>query len=267
MLDYSKDYFSDGDFNAVYKKIKEYVTFGCEPMNEKCTIILGGQPGAGKSTYYSTREDPVSNSVIINGDDYRRFHPNFSRIIRSDAEHMAERTQDFTNRVVERLITDLGNDGYNMIIEGTLRNPQVPINTCKELQSKGYNPDLVVVACDAEKAWISTIKRAEALQMQHEPVRLVPFDTYDYTVNQIPINIEIIEKEKCFNSISIVNRDGDYLYKTGDMSRPKDVLIKELNLDNWNKVAPSYEKDYINKKIELLQASLKTKERDRGFER
>lgn len=50
-------------------------------------------------------------------------------------------------------IWNLSQKGYNLIIESTLRNPDVSIKTCYQLKGKGYNPDLVVVACDAETSW------------------------------------------------------------------------------------------------------------------
>lgn len=254
-----EDYYSEEQFEERFLQIKKYLTNGHSSEDEKCTIILGGQPGAGKSTYYNNYS--VDNFVIINGDDFRRFHPNFLNIVSSDIEHMAERTQRFSNAVVERLIRELSQESYNLIIEGTLRNPDVPIRTCKDLNSKGYKTDLVVVACDAELAWKSTIIRAENMIKNKQPARLVPIDIYDYTVNHIAENLEKVEKEKCFDNIKIINRDGNTLYdsKSSASQSGKEILLKELNLDNWNEKYPQYEKDFIEIKINILQQALKEK--------
>lgn len=253
--DYMDDYISVQQFDEAYEKIKSDLVQGKSANSDKCTIILGGQPGAGKSSFYEIRDD-LLDYIPINGDEYRRFHPNYQQILKSDPEHYAERTQTFSNKIVETLISDLGAEGYNLIIEGTLRNPEVPIRTCQFLKDKGYEPELIVVACDAETAWKSTIKRANALKNLGLAPRLVPIDIYNNTVNQIPRSLDRIEAENCFKDITIINRDGDILYKTGQNEKASDILTKELNLDNWRQKLHQYEEFFIKEKIAILQLSL-----------
>ena len=264
--DYADDTVNDQQFEQIYQVIRSDLTHGKAAEKEKCTIILGGQPGSGKSSFYRMRDD-LLNYIAINGDEYRRFHPNYQNIIKTDPEHYAERTQKFSNRVVEKLITDLGSNGYNLIIEGTLRNPNVPINTCKYLQSQGYNPTLVVVACDAEKAWLSTLSRASLLKSQGLAPRLVPIDVYDITVNNIADSLQQIEESHCFASITIINREGEILYPDDSQNKASDILSRALNLDNWRQKLPFYKKDFIQKKIAILQDALHQSDIDNDLER
>ena len=260
--DYTEDIINEEQFQKAYQEIRADLIEGKSADAEKCTIILGGQPGAGKSCFYELRDDFI-DYVPINGDEYRRFHPNYKNILKIDPEHYAERTQSFSNRIVETLISDLGEKGYSLVIEGTLRNPDVPIKTCEYLQSRGYEPELVVVACDAEKAWQSTVSRASLLKSKGLAPRLVPIDIYDNTVNQIPTSLDKIEEVDCFKDITIINRDGDILYTKGQGGKASDVLKRELDLDNWKKKLPEYEEAFVKEKIALLQSSLK---KDKGFD-
>lgn len=253
--EYSEDVVSEKQFLRAYQAIRSDLIEGKAADDEKCTIILGGQPGAGKSSFYEMRDELI-DYIPINGDEYRRFHPNYRNILKTDPEHYAERTQSFTNKIVETLISDLGCCGYNLVIEGTLRNPDVPIKTCEFLQSKGYEPELVVVAYDAEKAWKSTLSRAELLKSKGLAPRLVPIDIYNSTVNQIPLSLDKIEKKGCFKEITIINRDGDILYTTGQDQKASDILRRELDLDNWNQKLPGYEEEFIKEKIAILQSVL-----------
>ena len=264
--EYREDMYTDKQFNDVYQIIRTNLTYGMINGDDKCTIILGGQPGAGKSTFYGMRDDLV-DYIAINGDEYRRFHPNFSEIIRTDPEHYAERTQSFSNQVVETLIEDLGNQGYNLVIEGTLRNPDVPIRTCQELERKGYKTDLVVVACDAEIAWKATLSRAEAQKESGQIVRLVPIDIYNKTVHLIPDNLEVIKNQKCFNSITIINREGNILFdNTMLRNDPIETLKKELNIENWENKYHSFQQEFLRVKIDLLQTQYE-RNRDENHER
>lgn len=254
-MDYNEDFVSEKEFSEIYLEIRKLLVAGKTPNTDKCTIILGGQPGAGKSSFYNMK-DELLDYIAINGDEFRRFHPNYENIVKTDPEHYAERTQSFSNRVVETMIKDLGSKGYNLVIEGTLRNPDVPIRTCEYLKDKGYEPELIVVACDAEKSWQATITRAELLKAQGIVPRLVPIDIYNKTVNQITDSLDLIENKGCFKNITIINRDGDILYRNDHSVRASEVLKKELNLNNWNNKLKYYENEFIKEKIAILQFSL-----------
>ena len=126
--DYAEDIVSEEQFKEAYSKIKNDLTAGKSSGIDKCTIMLGGQPGAGKSSFYEMRDELI-DYIPINGDEYRRFHPNYNNIIKTDPEHYAERTQSFSNRIVETLISDLGSKGFNLVIEGTLDRKSTRLNS------------------------------------------------------------------------------------------------------------------------------------------
>ena len=260
IADYTEDLFDENQFKLSYEMIRASLLEGKNVNKEKNTIILGGQPGAGKSRFYSMN-DKLNDYIAINGDEYRRFHPNYVNIIENDPAHYAERTQKFSNRVVETLISDLSDRGYNLIIEGTLRNPEVPLRTCEYLKGKGYKSELVVVSCDAEKAWQSTISRASLLKEKGLAPRVVPIDIYNNTVNGLPYSLDRVENENCFDSITIINREGEILYEMGQGEKAMDVMKNELNLDNWNQKFPEYVNEFETVKNEIFEKSI-----DKDFE-
>ena len=211
------DDISKEEFDKAYRTIRNGLTAACTVSQDKSTIILGG------------------------------------RIIKTDAEHFAERTQAFSGKVVESLIEDLGNSGYNMIIEGTLRSKEVPINTCEQLKDKGYKADLVVIACDAETSWKSTIERAEKQKASGISPRLVPIKTYDNTVRQVANNLSEIEKRKCFDSITVMDRNGHILNDSKSVDgKASEILSKKINVDNWEKRFSEYEKAFEQMKKTVL---------------
>lgn len=266
--------FTKKQFEQIYPVIKDIVTMGIEPQDRKCTVILGGQPGAGKSSFYQSRED-CQRYAAINGDEYRKYHPHAREIIKTDPEHYAERTQAFSNRVVETLIKDLSAEGYNLIVEGTMRNPATPINTCLSLKQKGYYAELVVIACDAEEAWKSTLLRAEQQKKHGETPRLVPIDIYNYTVHQIPESLSTIVNSGCFDQIIVQNRDGQQLYVSSladEQTYPDEILREALDLENWDQKYRIFEADFDRRKIDIRPRQLDVLEhgepdRDDDFER
>lgn len=261
IVDINDAEYSAEEYDKAYKAIYDAATMFAREREGKCAYLLAGQPGAGKSSFYSGNAS-LSGYVTIDGDAYRKYHPRYEDIVRYDLDNYANRTQPFVNRVVEQLIGDLSSKGFNIIIEGTLRNPEVPIKTCELLKSKGYEPQLVVIACDAEQSWKSTIHRARLMQEIGEKPRLVPIDKYNTIVNNLPNSLDTIEDRKCFNGISIISKDSELLYRHGDKASPSEVLKNVLNLESWNKQLDQHVQEYMQAKIEIIR-----KESERLHER
>lgn len=204
--------FSNIEFINAYEDIFNYLIEGQSLLlKQRCAYILGGQPGAGKSNYFIDNSE-AENCVILNGDDYRKFHPKYDDIVLNNIQSMPAKTQKFCNAVIEQLIDELSQDGYNMVIEGTLRNPDISIKTCTELKRRKYHVNLIVLACDAEIAWKSTLERAKRMAERGEYPRFVSIDLYNDIVANIADNLEKISNIKCFDNICVINRDGMLLY-------------------------------------------------------
>lgn len=228
---------SEQEYHTAYQGIFADLTFGRNAQKQKKAIILGGQPGAGK-TGLLKRTGDAENFIHINGDDYRVEHPHYREIARSCIAKMAGITQPFINRIVEQLITELSNAGYNLVIEGTLRNADVSIKTCMELMHKGYHTTLLVVACDAELAWKSTLDRADAMAERGEYPRFVPIETYDQTVQNISSNLDRIIEIDCFDAVEVISRSGEILYPNENGKLPSESLEMELHTNRWKEKMP-----------------------------
>ena len=237
--------YSQNEFEESYASIIKSLSLEHVYQKNHCVIFLGGQPGRGKSSFIN-QDDFFIRYVKINGDDYRKFHPHFEEIVHEYKADMAAITQSFINDCVERLINELSEQGYNLIIEGTLRNPDTTIGTCELLKNKGYTTDLYVMATDALVSWESTINRAKLAESLDEVPRYVPIEKFNYIVNNLESNVKKIEDAGCFDGISVVNRDNELLYSSrNDLHNDAaSIVAKELQLGTWKKY---YADNYINK--------------------
>lgn len=252
MSEYTKE-----EFEESYKRIYESLTKNGISQQNHCVMFLGGQPGTGKSSFVN-EDGAFSNYININGDNYRKFHPHYQEIIKYDLENMASRTQSFVNECIERLISELSDDGYNIIIEGTLRNPDVTINTCEALKNKGYTTELYIISADAISSWKTTINRAYLLKDLGKTPRLVPIDKYNYIVNNLPQSVNKIENSGCFDRIHVLDRNNKELYSNSSnyISAAK-VIEKQLELEKWNEQFPVLADQLIDIKMDLLQGQKK----------
>lgn len=135
-------------YQCAFQDIIHSLTLNKALKKNHAVIFLGGQPGAGKSTF-TNMDYSFSDYIVIDGDQYRQFHPEYESILEKGIDKVSEFTQPFVNQVVEDLIIELSQEGYNLLIEGTLRDASVPIATSKLLKEKGYTTELYVMACDA----------------------------------------------------------------------------------------------------------------------
>lgn len=254
MMDYNKE-----EFEIQYQKIFNALVKDNVSQGKRCVIFLGGQPGSGKSTFVD-QDDVFFQYIKINGDEYRKFHPRYKDIVTYDIDNMPERTQGFVNECVERLIQDLSNEGYNLIIEGTLRNPEVTITTCNMLKGKGYRTDLYVMAVDATTSWESTLNRAKLSREIGNIPRLVPIDKYNYIVNYLVNNVDMIDKSACFDDIHVVDWNSKELYPCYGKTAAQ-VLEEELGVKKWNSEFEKTADAFIDTKMEVLQAQRRRKGR------
>lgn len=138
--------YSEAEFDKAYKKIIRRIIKSKSPVNNPMAYILGGQPGAGKTGLQRNLMVENSNIIIINADAYRNSHPRFNEI-QAEFGTLAQRhTQPFINEVVEKLISDLSDMKYSLVIEGTLRTAEIPLNTCRMLKNKGYSVELHIIS-------------------------------------------------------------------------------------------------------------------------
>lgn len=249
--------YSSIEFEEQYIKVYNSITKDGVPQKNHAVIFLGGQPGVGKSNFY-TQDNNLHGYIVIDGDKYRKYHPHYRDIVKYDMENYASRTQSFVNQCIERLIEDLSNQGYNLIIEGTLREPDVPINTCRTLVNKGYKADMYVMTVDASISWQSTISRANLLIEQGEFPRLVPIDKYNQIVNALPDNLDRIIDCGYFSSIRIIDRDYNVLYPNSVGLSASAVLKKQLNLHKWNASYESEADKFLSSKINILEYQQET---------
>ena len=75
------DNFTEKEFEEIYNFIKSKLIIDKEVSNEQIVYVLGGQPGAGKSTLTSRIEESMGKNIIaINGDDFRYSEKEFDNI-------------------------------------------------------------------------------------------------------------------------------------------------------------------------------------------
>ena len=224
-----KNYTND-ELEIKFKEILGYYKSMYSPTENPKVVLLGGQPGAGKSGL-ENMVNIKKNYVSISGDDYREYHPRFKEINLEYGREASKYTQQWAAEITEKLIKELRKEKYNLIIEGTLRTAELPLKEANAFKKADYKVELNVVVVKPEKSRLGTLERYEAMLKQGKVPRMTPKEHHDLVVNNIGNNLEIIYNSKAFDNIKLFDRENNllYNYKESPNVNPKDILNKEFN--------------------------------------
>ncbi|MDR3235386.1 MAG: zeta toxin family protein [Prevotellaceae bacterium] len=129
----------------IYKKDKifERTVTNTFPRSRPTAIILGGQNASGKSSlgdqFLKEYKQIGCGIVRIEGDALREYHPKFHEYNLANDKLMAAYTAKDSGEWIRRLIEDTGKSRRNMLIETTLRNPNIVGETARLLHEGGYD--------------------------------------------------------------------------------------------------------------------------------
>ena len=205
--------FSSEQYERAYQKIKNRVTDEISSVQNPTAIVLGGQPGAGKSSLYKEADIRFSKNIAhIDIDKFREYHPDAAELNKVP-ETYGQNTNEFAGAVVDRLIDELGEKRFNMIIESSMKSPNAAFQNYDLLNPRGYKLEAQVMATPKEISWQSVQDRYEKEKQEGKLARTVPKDFHDYVVENIANSLDMIYQSNKMNDIIIYNRDMEVVYQ------------------------------------------------------
>lgn len=140
--------YSESEFQKALSEILSDINKNREltSQTEPVGIVLGGQPGSGKSGMSSMINKRSDNDVLfISGDEYRKYHPRFNEYQEKYGTEAALHTVQFSGKIVESLIEWALDRRFNLVVEGTFRDAETPLRTLRKFkeqspESAGFTP-------------------------------------------------------------------------------------------------------------------------------
>lgn len=210
---------SQEEFDGIYEVIKRKLLEGLTPVEEPLAVVLGGQPGSGKSNIYDFYEEECEGNIAaIDCDAFRKYFPDAEKIAREDPDNFGSRTNEFVFAASDRLVEELSREGYSFILESTSKNTGVLEWIAKTLPEQ-YRIDLAAMATPAEVSRKGITDRYEAAKAKGEVPRKVPMELHDEVVEKVGTTVgEVYDRMKDgtlpVDRIRIFNRDKEELYNS-----------------------------------------------------
>ena len=199
---------------AIYRKIEAHHFSGTTPQDSPKVIILGGQPGAGKSGLLeaSKQDFPGCNVVSINGDELRYYHPQYREIQKADERHFAELTDPHARQWTKQLFDRTIETRRNILFEGTMREAGPITQTMARLKSSGYQITARIIAASEHDSVAGIFRRYEEQKAAKGFGRWSNIKAHNEAYVGVPVTVGLIE-DHCFaDRVEVYNRRGVLLY-------------------------------------------------------
>ena len=178
-------------------------------------VVLGGQPGAGKTGVLDTtqREARAGGATwTINADDYAGYVPGYKQLQKKHGADAADMVRDVTGDWIKRTLDAAKKRGVNVVFESTMRQPEVVKRTLADFRGAGYETHAKALAVSPMVSWQGNHVRRESLALSGAPTRLATRDAHDAGVRGCMTTVAMIERERLADRMTIVTRSGDVLY-------------------------------------------------------
>lgn len=200
----------------IYKRIHQYLFQGKRPVDNgnPVAIILGGQPGSGKSRILEVARDDVPNGnvVIINGDEFRYWHPQYLEILHQHEQAFAELTDPDARVWTRRLFEYAIQHKYNIAFEGTMRTDAI-CNTMNNMMQQGYTVVTRVLAVPNYLSVLGTLRRYEAMKRERGYGRWVKPEDHDAAYVGMLNTVSRIEQEGIADWMEVYARPNRLIYQ------------------------------------------------------
>ena len=221
-------------FDSAWKMVLEGTGDKIEPviLSPK-GYVLGGQPGAGKSGLIKRASQLCFNNIIIiSGDDFRKFHPNYKEFQDQYGKDSPKYTASFAGKMTEAVLNKAISEHYNIVIEGTFRNPATPIKTLSLMKDSGYKTEVMIQTCPKELSWKSCQERYEKMkEVMPEEARWTDQAHHDLVCENLARNIKAVMDSGKADKTEIFFREesgkNELIYTTDSK---KEFSVKSLNL-------------------------------------
>ena len=223
---------SDEELEAAFTRIAQSESLGMIPSQQKIAVVVGGQPGAGKTNSITNTKRALNhNCVIIDNDAFRNYHPLVSEIKRYYPSLFTDCTDQLSFKATPRMIDMMSDAGFNLIIHQTLKSNLIADDAITKLRDKGYIVIVRALAVSDLESKMSMIERSQALIEELGYCRWVPKNNHDVAYAGLPKTVDYMQQSGKYDMIEILKRGG--------IPAEPEVLFRAVNpnIEDWRKQA------------------------------
>jgi hypothetical protein len=179
----------------------EIELYGIKPVENPKLIIVGGQPGAGKSDLQKFGElELASNVVVLSTDVLRSYHPYEREIKKNYPDYYHILTVDLARILLINLENYALANKLNVILESTLGNSEVMLQKIGKYRRHDYQIDLKVIAVNELISYLGAEDRYENMILAEKSGRMVSKQNHDQNYKDIPTTLQMLQDQNLLDN-------------------------------------------------------------------
>lgn len=194
-------------FDALARAAIEFRFAGKQSSEHPVLVLLGGPPGAGKSTAGQAIEHRLPGMTVLSGDDYRALHPDYEQLL-LDPFAMPNATAAFTGIFVRYGIEYALDNRLDLVLEGTFVNSEVTLRTAQRFHDAGYRVEVVAAVASEQECRLSAEARYVLLAAASSPARWTPPGAITRAIERLPATVADLEASEIVALIEVTARSG-----------------------------------------------------------
>jgi hypothetical protein len=192
----------------VQRYIIDFYRVGRTPAKNPVAIIVGAQPGSGKSLLENVaREELAHTGVVCSLDQLRDFHPFANKIKRDFEAYYPELTGDYAWKWREGLMAYCVENRLNFIMEVTFANGADIHKIIKGLRENDYRVELKLLAVHPKLSLLGTQVRYEKQKLEEASGRIINKIDHDERYSKLVPSILMVQSAALYHKMQIYGRN------------------------------------------------------------
>ena len=244
--------FSKEIVESAYKELEHYALSRTAAQEKPKAILLGGQPGSGKTALAAETMQEFrtkGGAIVIDADRMREENPHYKQISREDPQNAADRTQEEAGEWAARLTMTAAENRRNLIVDGTMRSPENIQVLATRLSDAGYDVEARVMAVNAETSMTRARLRFEEQVAERGTGRFVNREQHDNAYSGMVETVRALERDKLANSVRLYDANQRMIYENrlerGEWQRNPEA-VQALERERTREWTHAERRDYVS---------------------
>jgi hypothetical protein len=244
--------------------IRAALLSGRTPKEQPVAILIGGQPGAGKSVAQATVLEQLgrTDAVGVDVDDLRAFHPRYLSAAMADDRAAAAITQADAQRWARMLLRSARAARLDVVLSTTLRDPATSADQVDVFKRAGYRVEVLFMAVDLARSGLGALQRYVAQRRDIGYGRYVAPDVQRAVYEGMLATADRIDSDSTVVRAHVFRRGGVRVYsnevREGQWWRPAG-LRKAIEIERarpWSSDEQAHFRDAVTRLRTDLPAEL-----------
>jgi predicted ABC-type ATPase len=199
---------SDSAFNKAQLYIIDNYRGNLTPAENPVAVIIGAQPGAGKSELETIAQTELGGNVMVcNLDALRDFHPDAETIKRKHEAYYPDITGDYAWKWRAGLLDYCVENRLNFIMEVTFADGVYINSVISGLRENDYQVNLKLLAVHPQLSLIGIQDRYEQQKLENEAGRMVVKEAHDDRYSKLIPTLITVQAESLYSKMEIYGRN------------------------------------------------------------